>query len=373
LTAGRAPGNLARVRIAVDARILEFPCPTGVERAATEILRALPSAMRPGDELLLFTRNAIRPPSGLLPNVTCVALGGPEPPLLWRESHLAAALSGYGADVMWSPVAALPLGARVPRVATVHEAPWLVRPRMEGVLREQAHRIRLRIAVEVAARIVCPSRSAAQQVAQIHPEAEPRLRVVPYGVPEAFFAPRDDARAAQARARLSVGAPYLLHVGGTRERKNVPLLLKAYARYLLQGGRAALVLAGPGDAPAQAPRGVRHVGYVSDAVLMALYDGAAAMVVSSDSEGFGIPVIEAMARGVPVVATAAGGVPEAAGGAALLVSPGDDAALAAALRSVETDAAQRDALVTQGLARAGSCRFADTAARLYGVLFEAAS
>jgi glycosyltransferase involved in cell wall biosynthesis len=361
------------VRIAVDARILEFPCPTGVERAATEILRALPAAMRPGDELLLFTRNAIRPPSGPGPNVTCVALGGPEPPLLWRESHLAAALAGYGADVLWSPVAALPLGGRVPRVATVHEAPWLVRPRMEGVLREQAHRIRLRIAVEVAARIVCPSRSAAQQVEQIHPDAAPRLRVVPYGVPEAFFAARDDAAASALRTRLGVDRTYLLHVGGTRERKNVPLLLRAYARYLLQGGAAALVLAGPGDAPERPPRGVRHVGYVPDAALLALYDGAAAMVVSSDSEGFGIPVIEAMARGVPVVATAAGGVPEAAGGAALLVPPGDDVALAEALRRLETDAAQRDALVAQGLARACGCRFAETAARLYRVLVEAAA
>ena len=373
MTRDPAKCNLARVRIAADARILEFPCPTGVERAATEILRSLPSAMRTGDELLLFTRNAIRPPSGPLPNVTCVALGGPEPPVLWRETHLSAALAGYGADVLWSPVAALPLGGKVPRVATVHEAPWLVRPLMEGVLREQAHRIRLRIAVEVAARIVCPSKSAAQQVAQIHPAAEPRLRVVPYGVPEAFFAPRDDARASPLRTLLGVESPYLLHVGGTRERKNVPLLLRAYARYLLQGGRASLVLAGPGEAPEHAPRGVRHVGYVSDATLLALYDGASAMVVSSDSEGFGIPVIEAMARGVPVVATAAGGVPEAAGGAALLVPTGDDEALASALLSLETDAEQRAAFVELGLVRAGRCRFADTAARLYEVLVEAAA
>jgi glycosyltransferase involved in cell wall biosynthesis len=196
---------------------------------------------------------------------------------------------------------------------------------------------------------------------------------VPYGVPEAFFAPRDDARAAPLLALLGAEAPYLLHVGGTRERKNVPLLLRAYARYLLQGGRATLVLAGPGDAPDRPPRGVRHVGYVSDAALLALYDGAAAMVVSSDSEGFGIPVIEAMARGVPVVATAAGGVPEAAGGAAVLVPTGDDMALASALRSLETDAEQREAFVALGLARAGRCRFSDTAARLYQVLVEAAA
>jgi glycosyltransferase involved in cell wall biosynthesis len=243
---------------------------------------------------------------------------------------------------------------------------------MEGMLREHAHKIRLRLAVERAARIVCPSRSAAAQVAENHPSAESRVRVVPYGVPPRFLTPPDGVAAAELRRRAGVEGPYLLHVGGTRQRKNVPLLLKAYARYLLQGGRASLVLAGPGDAPERAPRTVKHLGFVADDTLVALYDGAATVVVSSDSEGFGIPVIEAMARGVPVVATAAGGVPEAAGGAAALVAPGDDEGLAAALRSIETDTRWRADLVARGRVRTESCRFAVSASLLHGVLVEAA-
>lgn len=362
-----------RVRIAVDARILELPCPTGVERAATEMLRALPACLRPGDAMLLFGRGRVEAPGGRHSAVDSVALGGPEVPMLWRETTLAGALGEYGAHVLWSPVAAIPVQSAVPRVATIHETPWLVRPRMEGFLREQAHKIRLRIAVEVAARIVCPSRSAAAQVTEAFPDAQPRVRVVPHGVPAMFLAPPDAVRDGALRARIGVAAPYLLHVGGTRERKDVPLLLRAYARYLLRGGQAQIVLAGPGDPPDRAPRGVRAVGYVTDEMLLALYDGAEALVVSSESEGFGIPVIEAMARGVPVVTTSAGGLSQTAGGAATLVPPGDDEALAAAIRQLELDPALRATLVAKGRVRAAACRYSDSAARLYDVLAEASA
>ena len=360
------------MRYAVDVRILEFPCPTGVDRVATEVLRALPALLAPGDELLLLGRGLVPPPSGPRPNVRSIALGGPEAPLLWRESHLSPAVREHEVSVLWSPVAALPVRPGVPCVATIHEVPWLVRPWMEGALREQAHRLRIRIAVSVATLIVCPSLSAAAQVTEIHPEAAPRLRVVPLGVPEVFFAAQDPVAAAEFRHRLGVAGPYLLHVGGTRPRKNVPLLLRAYARYLLRGGRSSLVMAGPGDPPAKPPRGVQHLGYVSDESLLALYDGASMLVISSDSEGFGIPVIEAMARGTPVVTTTAGGLPETAGGAATLVPRGDDEALAAAMLETERDAAVRADLVARGRVRAAQCRFGQSAALLHKVLVEAA-
>ncbi len=355
----------------MDARILELPCPTGVERAAAETLRALPAALRPGDHLVVLTRGVLPLPRH--PLVEAAVLGGPENPALWRESHLAPALRDHGVDVLWSPVAAIPLRTEVPRVATVHEVPWLVRPRMEGFLRERVHRLRLRVAADTARRIVCPSRSAASQFAEIHPAAADRVRVVPHGVPEAFFAPADPARAKAARAALGVEVPYLLHVGGTRDRKNVPLLLKSYARYLLQGGRAALVMVGPGDAPASPPRGARFLGYVRDEALLALYDGASTLVVSSDSEGFALPVLEAMARGVPVASTSAGGIPETAGDAAKLVPSGDEEGLAAALRAIDADPRLREELVAKGRARAAAFRFSETAARLHAVLVEAAA
>ena len=360
------------MRIAVDAGILELPCPTGVERAAFEILRALPDALLPGDELIVFGRGVPPLPRAGTRAVRSVGLGGLEPMAIWRETRLAPALRSQGVDVLWSPVAAIPLRTAVPRVATVHELPWHVRPGMEGAVRERVHRARLHIAARAAARICVPSATTAAQMAAEVPDFADRVRVVPHGVAEMFFWRTDASVAAELRAHHRFpAAPYLLHVGGTRARKGVPVLLRAYARYRLQGGRLPLVMAGPGDAPERMPPAAFHLGYVSDALLLALYEGARALVVSSESEGFGLPCLEAMAQGVPVVALRAGALPEVVGPAASLVDAGDDDALAAALVQLERDDTVRAGLIARGRARVANTRWSASAARLRAVLEEA--
>lgn len=369
------------MRIGVDARVLELPCPTGVERAAAEILRALPAVLPDGAEAVVLSRGpvALRPAG----RMTTLEIGGPESALIWRETHLAPSLGRMRIDVLWSPVTAIPMRTNVPRVATFHEAPWLVRPGIEGRLREGVHALRLRLAVAAAARIICPSRASAAQIEALHPGTSGIVRVVPHGVPPRFFAPRDaalEADAAARRKRLGIDGPYLLQVGGARPRKNVPFLLRAFARFRLRGGAASLVIAGPGEPPASAPRGVRTLGWVDDADLLALYDGATALVVASEAEGFGIPVLEAMARGTPVVALPTGGVVEAAGDAALLIGGAElrdgaaegasEEAFATALLRVERDPAFRELLSVRGRRRADTARWEDAARSLVGVLAE---
>lgn len=350
------------MKIAVDGSILDLPRPTGVERSLREILRALPGALGPGDRVEVLRRCAGSEDDG---PVRGIALGGPAPIALWREASLGPALRDRGFDVLWSPVAAIPLGTRVPCVATVHEIPWRVRRGLEGWGREAVHRLRVGLAARRARRIVCPSRDAAGEMAAEHPRAADRLRVVPHAVPGRF------ADAAPGTAEGSPPPGFLLHVGGTRARKNVPHLLRAYATYRNRGGRTPLVLAGPGDPPAAA-EGTTWLGWVDDERLVALYDRARALVVSSESEGFGIPVLEAMARGLPVVAVAAGGVPEAAQGAALLVPPGDPGALAAAVLRVETEPGLAADLAGRGRRRACLVTWEASAAKLRAVLAEAA-
>jgi len=338
------------MRIAIDAAILELPCPTGVERAAIETLRELPASLEKGDELIVFGRGV--PPLPCAPNrsVRAVGLGGREPLAVWRESRLAPALRAQGVHVLWSPVAAIPLHTSVPRVATIHELPWHVRPGMEGRLREHVHAVRLRLAAHSAALLCVPSETTAAQVSAEVPEASGKVRVLPHGVAPRFLARPDLPAAADLRAFHGVpSAPFLLHVGGTRARKGVPLLLRAYARYRLQGGLLPLVLAGPGDAPERAPADVHHLGYVSDDLLLALY------------------------AGVPVVTVAGGALPEVVGDCALVVPTGDDDALATAIVRVEREQGVATTLIERGHVRAASASWSVTATRLRGILAEAAA
>ena len=184
---------------------------------------------------------------------------------------------------------------------------------------------------------------------------EGRIVITPYGV-DPIFTPDGPARN---------GSPYALFVGAIQPRKDPLAALEALAH---MNGDLRLLLTGPekgggSDLRAAVERlGLRDrveiTGHVALDELAALYRGAACLVFPSRYEGFGLPVLEAMASGTPVVATAAGAVPEVAGDAAVLVEPGDPAALAA---GIERALADRDRLVSAGLERARQFSWAETA------------
>lgn len=207
--------------------------------------------------------------------------------------------------------------AASPEIVTVHDTAWLTYddearpPRGHGA------------ALRRAALVVTPSRFAAQEVEHGLGVPPARIRVIPNGVADRFRGARP-LTGEQCRL-LGLPEHFLLHVGGSSQRKNLAALAQAWSVLIGRQPGLSLVLCGPPDARRQAlfqdlPRTLL-LGRVADALMPGLLASARAVVVPSSYEGFGLPVLEAMAAGTVVVAARAGSLPEVAGDSAILAEP----------------------------------------------------
>lgn len=260
---------------------------------------------------------------------------------------------------------ALPLGYSGPSVVTVHDLSFERHPGLMGLRDRLVFRTTVPRSARRASRVIVVSEQTRRDLIEHSGVPADRIVVVPNGVGDPF----------SPDGRHVNGRPYALVVGSLEPRKDPLTAIEGFA--LLGSDELRLVFAGPdrgdGEAAREAAklRGlegrVEFKGHVSGEELAALYRGAACLVFPSRDEGFGLPLLEAMASGTPVVATRAGALPEIAGDAAILVEPGNPAALAG---GIERALADRERLVAAGLDRARQFSWADTAERTLAVYRE---
>ena len=269
-----------------------------------------------------------------------------------------------GVQVFHSPDnvnAPLTTGRQVSLVITVHDLIPLLYPQTVSRRYHLWWRAMLRPTVARADRIIAVSRSTADDLANLVPGAGSKTRVIHLGVDPTFGRTKpEDVQ--DIRRRLQLPSEYILFVGTLEPKKNVPGLLRAYARLREQQDIPPLVIAGQTGWMAEPVfkaveqlrlcNSVRFVGFVSDRDLPALMTGAMLFVFPSVYEGFGLPVLEAMACGVPVVTSNRSSLPEITAGAAILVDPLDPDSIASGMRAVLEDSELAQRLADLGRQRA---------------------
>jgi len=240
-------------------------------------------------------------------------------------------------------------------------------------------------ALRRAAHVIVPSRATRDDLIELFSFDPDRVTVVPHGVDRTVFRPPADDEVAGVRRRFGIDGPYLVFIGGLEPRKNLPRLLRAFAEV---PGDARLVVAGAWvpwnpegvdqlrpvvDAlPPEVRARLAFPGYVGERDKVALLGGAEALAYPSLYEGFGLPVLEAMAVGTPVLTSKVSSLPEVAGDAAVLVDPDDEGAIAEGMTRLLSDRELAASLRAAGLERAARFSWDETAKRTATVLHLAA-
>lgn len=300
------------------------------------------------------------------PNFRLVPVTRPSAPrrLVWEQTGLPSAVRRLKANVLHSPHYTMPLlpegGCR--RVVTFHDMTYLLMPDLHPRFHRHFFPSMMRLVVRLADHLLVVSESTRRDLERRLPSAAGKITTTPLAAGPVFRpVPPAEVLDACTRHGLTPGR-FLLHVGVLEPRKNVPMLLHAFARIADRFPDVPVVIVGKKGwmyetifaeltALGLAKR-VVFTGYVPEADLPRLYGGARAFVYPSLYEGFGLPVLEAMQCGTPVVTTDISSMPEVAGDAALLVQPGDVGGLAGALTRVLSDDALAADLKQRGLARA---------------------
>jgi glycosyltransferase involved in cell wall biosynthesis len=286
-----------------------------------------------------------------------------------RAVHQAGVDLFHGIDHNLTPL------LRCPSIVTVHDLVLLV---LRGPYLGPTSWIWMRAHRRAARRaraVVAVSRNTARDVERIWSIPAERIVVVPEGVSEAYRPVEDKVLREETNARYGVSSPYFLYLGGFDPRKNLHNMLLAFKRFTLAAdGGHSMVLCGESGAFEPYLRDeiaelglegkVVLAGYVKERDLPALYSGAAAFICVSTYEGFGLPLLEAMACGTPVVASNTSSIPEVVGDAGLLVDPLDPADIMKGMERLARDPGLAEELRAKGMRRASSFTWEGAAARI---------
>jgi glycosyltransferase involved in cell wall biosynthesis len=287
------------------------------------------------------------------------------------QAEIAWQARRHRLKLIHDPTGTMPLAlAGSKKVSTIHDVIPFIFPETSTLLDRLIYRCWLPLATRRLDAVITVSRQSKVDIVRCLKLEEDKVTVIPIAAGRQFRV-LEEAEVAPDLARYGVERPYILYVGSVEARKNLIRLLEAYAQLRRWSSRWTLVIVGASSPKAERVHAtvkrlnlsgaVHFPGYVADEDLPAIYNGADLLVFPSLYEGFGLPVLEAMACGTPVVTSNVSSLPEVAGEAALLVNPHNVEEIAGAMRRALEDADLAQALRQRGLDRARLFRWERTA------------
>lgn len=300
------------------------------------------------------------------------ALGHRSARLAWEQSGLPVVAAQLGVDVIHLPYYSMPLRPGCPTVVTIHDVTYFTDPSLHPPASGMLFKSAIRTAARRATRLIVPSMATRSELSRELDVDQARIDVAYHGVDVRVFRRPSPAEVSAVSERLGLhGKPYISFLGSLEPRKNVTALISGWAAAVADiADPPALVLAGSGgwseeidDVVASVPPHLRlcRPGYLSSGDLPGFFGGSLVAAFPSRGEGFGLPVLEAMACGAAVLTTRRTSLPEVGGDAVAYTEP-SASAIQAALRSLLEDPARREALGIAGHARAQQFTWAASAA-----------
>ncbi len=348
--------------VGLDARALASPIRSGVEHYVINLARAL-SQLPEAPEIIAYLDRRIAEAE----LAASFSRGHVRPKVVkakhgWLRAALPWRLWRDRADLIHLPSTIVPPLLPCPAVVTVHDLAWARFPDTydPADLRMQTQVVPK--SVLKAAHVIAVSRSTARDVAEVLYVPADRITAIPLGVSDTYTPHGPKLGGDEFQGANQVRDGCILHTGGLHPRKNLGRLLEAYALLRREEPAPPLVIAGNIDTPwgreliqqvtnLDLTSEVIFPGLITERVMPSLYRSAITLVYPSLYEGFGLPILEAMASGTPVITSDGSSMLEVAGEAAVLVNPENTEELAGALRRVLTDSSLRLRLIEQGLQR----------------------
>ncbi|HEX9077675.1 MAG TPA: glycosyltransferase family 1 protein, partial [Anaerolineae bacterium] len=282
--------------------------------------------------------------------------------IVWEQIRLPALARQYRLDLLHSPHYTMPFLLPCASVVTFHDMTFFLYPQVHKAYKRLFFKSMIRLSAKRASAIIADSESTRRDILRVVPITPQKITAVPLGVSNMFKPMRTPGALEEIRRRYQLPAKIILCVGELQARKNLATLIRAYDRLVQQGLTHSLVIAGRKgwmyDELFQAVQSLNltdrviFTGYMPEQDLPLLYNVADVFVYPSLYEGFGLPVLEAMACGIPVVTTNVSSMPEITGDAGVLVDPYDVDYMADAIRRVVVDREIHAELECKGLERA---------------------